>query len=126
MTPLESRIEPPGRSSFSNTTVLAPSRRASAAATRPAMPAPATTRSAKRSDQREAGLVLHVLDAHAGRAAQEHGERVGCVLDVVDLDAALLGVALHLVGRIHEQRDVVEQRALGLGALSLPDAQLPV
>src|ERR687897_248603 len=49
MTPLDSSIEPPGRSSFSRTSGCAPRLRASAAATRPAIPAPATTRSAMAS-----------------------------------------------------------------------------
>jgi len=43
--PLESSIEPPGRSPFSSTTTSAPSSRARAAAHSPAIPAPATTRS---------------------------------------------------------------------------------
>ena len=86
-TPLDRRIDPPGRSSFSNTTGVAPRRRASAAATRPAMPGAGDDEVAAkcRSDQGEARLVLDVLDAHAGRSAQEDGERVGRVLDVVDL-----------------------------------------
>ena len=43
MTPLDSSIEPPGRSPFSSTVAATPSSRARAAAHRPAMPAPATT-----------------------------------------------------------------------------------
>ena len=46
MTPLERSIEPPGRSPFSRTSGSAPSSRARAAATRPAMPAPRIARSA--------------------------------------------------------------------------------
>ena len=43
ITPLESSIDPPARSPFSRTSGAAPSSRARAAATRPAIPAPATT-----------------------------------------------------------------------------------
>src|SRR4029078_5504357 len=116
-----SRIEPPGRASFSTTSGSAPRRRASAAAASPAIPAPATMRSGmasvpesrwqRRSDEREAGLVLDVLDPHALRAAQEDRERVRRVLDVVDLEAGALRLALHAVRVVHEQREVVEQRA---------------
>src|SRR4051812_36692041 len=126
ITPLDSRIDPPAWSSFSSTSGRAPRRRASAAATRPAMPAPATVRSFKGSDQREAWLVLDVLDADARRPAQEHRERVRGVLDVVDLHPALLGLTLDLAGRVDQQRDVVEQRALAAVALALDDAQLAI
>src|SRR4051812_11327521 len=107
MTPLDSRIDPPGRASFSSTRGSAPRRRASAAAASPAIPAPATTTSGMasvprlerdpRSDEREAGLVLDVLHAHALGAAEEDRERVRGVLDVVDLEAGALGLVLDAV-----------------------------
>ena len=63
------------------------------------------------SDEREAGLVLDVLDADALGAAQEDGERVLRVLDVVDLEAAPLRLVLDPVRVVHEQREVVQERA---------------
>src|SRR5215212_5636859 len=115
-TPLESRIDPPARGSFSSSRTTAPRRRACAAATRPAMPAPATIRSgmARTLLQREAGLVLDVLDADAVGAAHEDGERVGRILGVVDLPSVLLGLLLDRRGGVDEHGEVVEQRALAL------------
>src|SRR3954447_10148061 len=115
-TPLESRIDPPARGSFSSSRTPAPRRRACAAATRPAMPAPATIRSgmARTLLQREAGLVLDVLDAYAVRAAHEDGQRVGGVLYVLDLPSVLLGLLLDRRGGVDEHGEVVEQRALAL------------
>src|SRR3954452_172634 len=123
-TPLESRIDPPARGSFSSSRTTAPRRRACAAATRPAMPAPATIRSgmARTLLQREAGLVLDVLDADAVRAAHEDGQRVGGVLYVVDLPSVLLGLLLDRRGRVDEHGEVVEQLALALLAAAALEA----
>src|SRR3954447_15239814 len=123
-TPLESRIDPPARGSFSSTSTAAPRRRACAAATRPAMPAPATIRSgmARTLLQREAGLVLDVLDADAVGAAHEDGQRVGGVLDVVDLPSVLLGLLLDRRGGVDEHGEMVEQRALALLAAAALEA----
>src|SRR5436189_4919640 len=111
MTPLDSSIEPPGRSPFSSTVGEAPSSRARAAAHNPAMPAPATITSL---GQREAGLVLDVLDPYALGAPEEDRVGVGRVDEVVDLATALLGVGDVLVGRVDENGEVVQQRPLGI------------
>src|SRR5947207_15445635 len=96
MTPLDSSIEPPGRSPFSSTVGAAPSSRARAAAHNPAMPAPATITSL---GQREAGLLLDVLDPDAPGTPEEARVGVGRVDDVVDLDTDLLGLGAVPVGR---------------------------
>ena len=102
---------------------------ASTAATRPARPAPATTRSGTPSavlDQREAGLVLDVLEADAIRAAQEHGERVGRVHDVFDVQPAGARLLLDAVGAVDEEREVVEERAIALVCVALAQHDVPV
>ncbi len=60
----------------------------------------------------ERRLVLDVLDAHALRAADEDGERVRRVDDVVDLDAEVLRGGDGLVRRVDEDGEMVEQRPL--------------
>ena len=77
------------RSPFSCTVTSAPSWRARAAATRPAIPAPAI---GGQLHERERRLVLDVLDLHALRAPHEHGVRVRCVDDVGDLGGQLFRV----------------------------------
>ncbi len=76
------------------------------------------------SDQREAGLVLDVLDADAVGPAEEHRERVRCVDDVLDVEPARAGLLLDLPGAVHEEGQVVEERALAL--VRIPLAQLDV
>ena len=98
-TPLESSIEPPGRSPFSRTSTRAPRAAASAAATSPAIPAPATTRSAMGgSDEREARLVLDVLELDPVGPPDEDGARVRRRPHVRDLDPARARLALDVVG----------------------------
>jgi hypothetical protein len=69
--------------------------------------------------------VLDVLDAHVCGTAEEDGERVLRVLDVVDLDAAPVGVAPYLCRGVDQQRDVIQERPLrlGLGAVRRSSAR---
>src|SRR5919204_2318449 len=106
MTQLERSIEPPTRSPFSSTTGRAPSSRARAAAQSPAMPAPATTSSA----EREALLVLDVLDLHPLGTPEEDRVRVRRVDDVGDLEPELLRFGDVFVGRADQHAEVVQQR----------------
>ena len=69
------------------------------------MPAPATITSL---GQREAGLVLDVLDPDALGTPEEDRVGVRRVDDVVDLDTELLGVGDVLVGRVDENGKVVQ------------------
>ena len=64
------------------------------------------------SGQREARLVLDVLDPHAVRAPDEDGERVRRVDEVVDLDAEVERPALVLVGRVDEHGQMIQERPL--------------
>src|SRR3954454_13097867 len=99
-------MEPPGRSPFSRTRTFAPSSRARAAATSPAIPAPATSRS--NLDQREARLVLHVLDLDPVGAPDEDRVRVGRVDDVGDLDPLSLRFLDVIVRGVDLESEVVE------------------
>jgi hypothetical protein len=72
------------------------------------MPAPATIK----RGEREARLVLDVLEADALGAPDEHGEGVGGVDDALDVEAGVLG----LPGGVDEHREMVQQRPLGLCA----------
>src|SRR3954451_7030307 len=101
MMQLERDIDPPGRWDFSWTTTPAPSSRARAAAARPAIPAPATTRSGSALDEREGRLVLDVLELDAVRAPHEHGVCVRRIDNVGDLEPAFLGLADVVVCRVH-------------------------
>src|SRR4051794_25950129 len=148
-------MEPPARSPFSSTTTSAPSSRARAAATSPAIPAPATSRSTlgglgeisavppearwiaptresrRRAtfhqtllDQREAGLVLHVLDLDSVRAPDEDRVRVGRVDDVGDLDPLSLRFVDVIVRGIDLEAEVIEQRPVrlvGIAGLELDE-----
>ena len=62
--------------------------------------------------------MLDVLDAHALRAPEEHGVRVGRVDDVVDLDAEIVRRGDVLVRGVDEHGQVVEQRLLGRAGLA--------
>ena len=79
------------------------------------MPAPATSTALR---QREGGLVLDVLDANLFGPAEEDRVRVRRVDDVVDLHAELLRLDDVLVRGLHEHREVVQQRALGIARLT--------
>src|SRR5512132_2201454 len=114
MTQLERYIDPPSRSPFSWTTMPAPSSRARAAAARPPIPAPATTRSGRSLDEREGRLVLDVLELDPVRTPDEDGEGVRGVADLGDLDPAALRLLELLLPRVAEKRDVVEERPLAL------------
>src|SRR5438105_12851300 len=114
MTQLESSIEPPGRVPFSISLGWSPSSRARAAATSPAMPAPAMSTSA----QGERRLVLDVLDANALRPAEEHRVGIGRVDDVVDLDAEVVRGRERLVGRVDEHGEMVQQGLLRHAGIS--------
>src|SRR6186997_425710 len=111
-------MEPPARSPFSWTTTFAPSSPARAAATRPAIPAPATTRSGSVLDEGEGRLVLDVLELDAVRPPHEDGIRVRRVHDVGDLEPSLLGLPDVVVRGLDTQPKVIEQRPLGLRGLA--------
>src|SRR3712207_769055 len=104
--------EPPSRSPFSSRVTRAPSSMAWRAATSPARPPPATItctgRSRRGLGQGECGLVFHVLDAHALRAADEDRDRVGTLDPVLYLEALLLGFSAVVLRRIHQTSEVVE------------------
>src|SRR2546423_4593113 len=92
---------------FSRTIGSCPSSRRRAAATRPAIPAPAIV--TRNSGQGERRLVLDVLDPHALRTPHEDREGVRGVDDVVDLDTEVPCGGEVLVGRLHEHSEVVEE-----------------
>src|SRR5215467_14287516 len=108
----ERSIEPPAREPFSTTRGSCPSWRRRAAATRPAIPAPATV--TRNSGQRERRLVLDVLDPNALGTTEEDRERVRSVDPAVDLDPEIPRGWFLLVGRIDEDGQVVEERLTGI------------
>src|SRR6186997_1726508 len=126
MTQLERYIDPPGRSPFSWTTMPAPSSRARTAAARPAIPAPATTRSGSSLDEREGRLVLDVLELDAVRAPDEDCVGVRRIDDVGDLQTAILRFPDVMVGRLDSQAEMVEQGPLGLLGLALLEVDVGV
>ena len=120
---------------FSSTTTERPSSRSRAAATNPAIPAPATvTVSAVRvadplrgrggdpdhcgSLQGERRLVLDVLDLDAVRPANERRQRVRGVDEVHHLDPALRRRVAVLVRRSDEHAEMVQERRVGFGSPS--------
>ena len=101
--PLDSRIDPPGAVALLEHEHV----RAELAGTRrraQARHAGTGDDEVRQLDEGEAGLVLHVLHLDGIGAPDEDRERVLGVLDLGDLDPALLGLGLHRVRRVHEQR----------------------
>src|SRR6266540_45746 len=114
--PLESSIDPPGRSPFSSKTAGTPSSRRRVAATSPPIPAPATVTNELR--EREARLVLDVFELHALRAPDEDRIRIRRVDHVGNLRSRLFGALAPLVCGVDEDAEVVEKRAVGLARVA--------
>src|SRR5207247_7553378 len=64
------------------------------------------------------GLVLDVLEAHAVRPPDEHRPRVRRVDDTLD-DPLLFRLTRVLVGRVDEDREMVQQRPLRHAGIAL-------
>src|SRR5438105_15654517 len=102
MTPLESSIEPPGRLPFSSTTGASPSSLARAAATSPAMPAPAIST----LRERKLWLVLDVFELDPLWAPDEDGKGIRGIDDGGDVITRVLCLG----SRVDEAGEVVEGR----------------
>ena len=76
------------------------------------------------SDEREARLVLDVLELDPVGAPDEDGERVGGVDDVGDLEPARPRLALDVGGAVDEERQMVEERPVDLGRSTAVDDEL--